>query len=238
MIRKTEAIVLNTRKFGDSSLICTLYTKLYGRKNFLIKGYRSAKSQKRHSYFQPMSIIEVVFYHKEGRELQLITESASRHYFHRLQTDPLRITLGMVVVEMFYLSVREEAERNDALFGFLASVLVTLDEWEDKLIHVFIWFMLHLTRYLGFFPRQEEALDAEVPLYFDLREGLFQSAPSARASDVLLRDFSTMNLLECRDLRFSNADKKEMVSSLLQYYQLHVEGFRVPESLKILEQVF
>lgn len=236
MIRKTEAIVLHTQKHGDSSLICTLFTRQYGRRSFMIKGYRSARAKSRHSYFQPMSLIEVVFYHKEGRDLQLITESSNRHFFHRLQTDPLRITLGMVIMEVFYQSVREE-ERNDALFGFLATVLVSLDEWDDKLIHVFLWYLVQLTRYLGFFP-SVEVEDLSQPVYFDLREGSITHAPGARGSDHHIAAFSLLELAQCRELRFSNADKKEMIATLLQYYLLHVEGFKEPESLKVLEQVF
>ena len=237
MIQKTEAIVLNTRKFGDTSLICTLYTRLYGRRNFLIKGYRNPRAKKRHSYFQPMSVIEVVYYHKEGRDLQLITESANRHFFNRLQTDPLRITLGMVISEIFYQSVREEEERNDGLFMFLLQSLVALDEWDDRLIHVFIWFLVHLTRYLGFFPTLE-ITDPQGPHYFDLREGSIEHAPEARPSDRHIAAFCSTDLMGSRQLRFSNADKKEMITTLLHYYMLHVEGFRAPESLKVLEEVF
>lgn len=236
MIRKTEAIVLHTQKFGDSSLICTLFTRQYGRRTFMIKGYRSARAKSRHSYFQPMSLIEVVFYHKEGRDLQLITESSNRHFFHRLQTDPLRITLGMVIMEVFYQSVREE-ERNDPLFGFLATVLVSLDEWDDKLIHIFLWYLVQLTRYLGFFPTVELE-DYTQSIYFDLREGSITHAPGARGSDHHIAAFCNLELVQCRELRFSNAEKKEMITTLLQYYLLHVEGFREPESLKVLEQVF
>jgi DNA repair protein RecO (recombination protein O) len=237
MIRKTDAIVLATQKFGDSSLICTLYTKLFGRKNFLIKGYRSTKAKSRHSYFQPMSIIEVVYFQKEGRELQLITDSHGRHFFKRLQTDPVRITLGIVVVDVFARAVREE-ERNDGLFGLLMLVLVSLDELDDKLIHVFIWYLVHLTRFLGFSPRTVSGLDADSPVFFDLREGVFESAPAVRPSDKLLLQFLGSDLEQAREFKFSQTDKREMIATLFQYYQCHVEGFKVPESLRVLEELF
>ncbi|MEM7035449.1 MAG: DNA repair protein RecO [Bacteroidota bacterium] len=236
MIRKTEAIVLNTRKFGDSSLITSMYTRVYGRQNYLIKGYRSTRAKKRHSYFQPMSVIEVVFYHKDNRDLQLITESTNRYFFQSLQTNPIKITLGMVVMEVFYQSVREE-ERNDQLFDFLKSILIEFDRRDAQLIHIFLFFMVRLTRFLGFEPRND-VRDTDMPVYFDLRGGILENAHGARTSDYLVAYLRQADLENCTGLRFSNEDKSELISTLLQYYMLHVEGFREPESLKVLQEVF
>lgn len=236
MIKKTEAIVLNTRKFGDTSLICSMYTRIFGRQNYLIKGYRSTRARKRHSYFQPMSIIEVVFYHKDSRDLQLITESANRFFFHSLQTNPVKITLGMVVIEVFYQSVREE-ERNDPLFDFLAATLAEMDRREEGLIQLFLYYMVQLTRFLGFFPRND-IKNPDQPVYFDLRGGILQNAPGARSSDYLISSLMQCSFQNCHELRFSNEDKTELISSLLQYYMLHVEGFKEPGSLKVLKEVF
>ena len=126
MIRKTQAVVLFTQKFRETSLLTTLYTQEYGVQKFIVKGYRSTKGKKRHSYFQPLSIIDIVFYYRETRDLQLITESSLNYFMHTLQTDPVKITLGLLLIEIFYRSVREE-ERNDSLFNFLREILISLD---------------------------------------------------------------------------------------------------------------
>ncbi len=236
MIRKTEAIVLNTRKYRDTSLICTMYTRLYGRQSYLVKGYRSTKSRKRYSFFQPMSIIEVVFYHKESRDLQIVSETSNRYFFQDLQTDPIKITLGMVITEVFFNSVHEE-ERNDPLFGFFQRLLVALDTHDEHLIHYFIYFLVHLTRHLGLFPRNE-VKDPQGSVYFNLPEGTLRNAPGARSSDYLVAQFCNANLDNCHLIEFGNREKSELINSLMQYYQLHVDGFKQPESLKVLAEVF
>ena len=236
MIRKTEAIVLHTRKFRDTSLICTMYTRIYGRQSYLIKGYRSSKGRKRHSYFQPMSIIEVVFYYKETRDLQMVSESSSRYFYQDLQTNPIKITLGMVIMEVFYHSVHEE-ERNDPLFAFLQRTLVALDTHDEHLIHYFIYFLVHLTRHLGFFPRNEVRRPNDA-VYFNLTEGILQNAPGARTSDYLVGQFCEAKMDDCHQIEFGNREKSELINSLMQYYQLHVEGFKKPESLTVLAEVF
>lgn len=236
MIRKTEAIVLNTRKFGDTSLLSSMYTREYGRQNYLIKGYRSTRAKKRHSYFQPMSVIDVVFYYKESRDLQLITESSNGYFFKDLQTNPLKITLGMVVTEVFYYAVREE-ERNDPLFEFLKRVFIALDSRQDKLIHIFLYYLVHLTRYLGIFPRND-VTDLSGPVHFDTRGGILSEALGARMSDALIARLCEASLEDCVQIRFGNEEKAEAIATLFQYYRLHVEGFKIPESLGVLEEVF
>ncbi|MEM1000525.1 MAG: DNA repair protein RecO [Bacteroidota bacterium] len=236
MIRKTEAIVLNARKFGDSSLIASMYTRAFGRQNYLIKGYRSSRAKKKYGYFQPMSIIDIVFYYKETRDLQLITETSNRYFYRTMQTQPVRITLGMVVVEIFHQAVKEE-EPNDPLFLFLQRVLVVMDQQEGRLIHLFLHYLVHLTRYLGFFPRNE-AKNEHQPVYFNLRDGILQHSPGTRDTDRLIARLCDSTLESSLDLRFGNAEKNEMINTLLQYYLLHVEGFRIPESLKVLQEVF
>ena len=236
MIRKTEAIVLSTRKFGDSSLISTMYTRQFGRQSYIVKGYRSTKGKKRHSYFQPMSILDIVFYYKETRDLQLITETHSGHFFQDLQTNPIKITLGMVITEVFFLSVKEE-ERNDPLFEFLSQILKALDATDQRLIHIFIYFLVHLTKFLGFFPRVE-VRNTAAPVFFNLQGGTLENVPGARNSDHLIAHFIKTDLLHCQLIPFDNSEKSELISTLLQYYQTHVEGFRQPESLTVLSEIF
>lgn len=236
MIRKTEAIVLNTRKFGDSSMICSMYTKQYGRRNFLIKGYRSTKARNRHSYFQPMSIIDMVFYHKESRELQMVTESSNRYFFQSLQTDPVKITLGMVVIELFYNTVKEE-EPNFPLFEFLGKVLVELDRRDKHLIHVFLHYLVQLSGYLGFFP-SDLVENAAGRVHFDIRNGILENGtlddPGARA--VLA--FARMPLESCHEIPLSQGDKHEVIKAMMEYYRVHVEGFKIPESLAVFQEIF
>lgn len=236
MIRKTEAIVLSTRKFGDSSLICTMFTRAYGRRNFLIKGYRSARARKRHSYFQPMSIIEVVYYHKDSRELQMVTESHNRHFWQTLQTDPVKITLGMVVVELFQLTVKEE-EPNDALFDFLGRVLIALDAREDRLIHIFLYYLVQLSGHLGFMP-SDLVEDTTRPVHFDLRNGFLENAPIPDKGAAAVLAFSRASMERCHEIGVTQADKADLIASMMEYYRVHVEGFKVPSSLAVFQEVF
>ena len=78
MIESTDAIVLRAIKYGDTSKIVTLYTRRFGKVAVIAKGARSAKS-KFGSALEPMSLIQAVFYRKENREVQLLSQADLLH---------------------------------------------------------------------------------------------------------------------------------------------------------------
>lgn len=236
MIRKTEAIVLRTQLYQESSLLATCYTREKGIMSFLVPGYRSTRGKKRHSYFQPMSVIDVVYYWKENRDLQRVTESSCSHFFLELQTHPRKITLGLLVIELFQRSVREE-EANELLFDLLRETLVALDSRQEKLIHITLWFVLHLTGHLGFLP-SDELDDPGGPIFFDMANGRFMHSHEANTTDRILHGLLHSTLESCTELVFSNDEKREMIASLFHFYRLHVEGFREPESIRVFNEVF
>ena len=203
--------------------------------NFIVQGYRSARGKKRHSYFQPMSCIEIVFYYKDTRELQKITESNLKIFFHTLQSDPAKITLGVVGLEIFDHAVKEH-EQNFVLYDFLKQFLLSLETNQDPLIHHFLFFLVHLTTCLGFFPHVE-AENPEAPLFFDLLNGTVMNVPVRPNTDRVLLDFISANPENCRQISLNNAQKKNLIAQMLEYYKHHIEGFRDPESLKVFEEV-
>ena len=71
MLGKTRGIVLHQIRYSDSGIIVYLYTREYGRQTILIKGMRNKRSGKHNVFFQPMFILNMEMYHKEGRNMQI-----------------------------------------------------------------------------------------------------------------------------------------------------------------------
>ena len=74
MITKTRGIVLNYIKYGDTSIICKIYTEQFGLQSYIINGIRKSKS-KNIGLYQPLNILDLVVYHKKTSGLQRIKES-------------------------------------------------------------------------------------------------------------------------------------------------------------------
>ncbi|MEM7654973.1 MAG: DNA repair protein RecO [Bacteroidota bacterium] len=242
MLKKTEGIVLRTLKHQESNLITTIYTREYGLRSFILTGYRSARSRKRHSYFQPLSIIEVVYMERANRDLQKVSESKLSVLLHELQTHPIKLSLGLAIVEIFFDTVKE-VEQNLPMYEQLRTVILALDKAPKRLIQLFIWFLLHHTRYLGFFPHDQS--DGSRFASFDPKSGVFQAVPhDGDPVGQMLRYFVYVKptLLpeadSCQNLRFDSNIKRHLIRTLFEYYEAHIDGFRYPQTMKVFAEVF
>ena len=77
MFEKTNAIVIKSLKFGDSSLIVNCYCENFGLQTFILKGILKSKKSKspKKSLFEPLSIIEIIFSKKKGNNMGYIKEA-------------------------------------------------------------------------------------------------------------------------------------------------------------------
>jgi len=66
---KTEGIVLQTRKYSETSKILTAFTKDQGRVSLLFKGGRKG-TKKFPGGLETLNRVEMQYYQKGGRELQ------------------------------------------------------------------------------------------------------------------------------------------------------------------------
>ncbi|HEX4373990.1 MAG TPA: recombination protein O N-terminal domain-containing protein, partial [Puia sp.] len=64
---KTNGIVLRTVKYGETSVIVTIFTDLFGIQSYLVNGIRtsSKKMQSKINLFQPAAVLQLVVYHNE-----------------------------------------------------------------------------------------------------------------------------------------------------------------------------
>ena len=167
MIIRTDAVVLRTLDYSETSLIVQLLTRRHGRIAVMAKGARRPKS-KFGATLQPMSYVQVVYYYKENRGLQTLTEAAYVQRFPNLTTDLERLTVGLRLVE-FAHAVLEEGEQNAPALGLLLQALAFTDGAPAPAptgptaspSNALPWLQLHFASLLGFAPDLDrERLDA------------------------------------------------------------------------------
>jgi DNA repair protein RecO (recombination protein O) len=135
MLVKTEAIVLKSMKYGETSKIVTLYSREYGKISCIAKGARSAKN-KFGSSLEPLTRSQVVFYKKEHRDLHLISQCDAIRTFKNVGKDFDLLTTGFAIAEFLYRVTHNE-EKNPLLFDLLTEVLTALDgEPRTPMIHL------------------------------------------------------------------------------------------------------
>jgi DNA repair protein RecO (recombination protein O) len=238
MLISTKAIILSKIRYKDYDLIIKCYTKDFGVYTYLIKNALKTKKGKfKPAYFQPLSILDIEADHKNNRSLQYFKD-VNLHFNHRtLHTNVIKSTIVMFLSEVLSNILIEE-EKNLPLYNFLETALIWFDECEGN-TNFHLIFLIQLTKYLGFYP---ELPRSEVN-YFNLQDGKFQLLKTGQYcisgnNLMLLKQLLGIKFDESKSLTINATQKREFLNMILLYFKLHLDGFKQPKSVTILNQVF
>jgi DNA repair protein RecO (recombination protein O) len=237
MTQKTAAIVLRSIKFGDSSLIVTCYTECCGLKSYLLKGIlKSKRSKIKPALFQVLTQLDIEANHNSKGALNSIREAGIRHHYSEIHATVTKQSIALFLGEVLSQSIVEE-EQNPELYRYLETAFLWLDN-HHSVANFHLLFLLNLTRYLGFYPQQEQIGLS----YFDLLEGKFSASPSEYTVDglqlTLLRKMLGINFDGVHQVDFTAQNRQEILHLLIRYFELHLSGFKKPRSLEVLKAVF
>jgi DNA repair protein RecO (recombination protein O) len=152
----TEAIVLRSMKYRETSKIVTFYTKHLGKISGIVKGARRAKSPFGSS-LEPMSYVSLVVYVRPGRGLQTVAQCDVIRPFRRLGEELGAMAAGMSIIELVGLVAHEE-EENHPLFELVRGSLEALNAPLSQPPLLFCHFELKLMDILGFRPSFDRCL--------------------------------------------------------------------------------
>ena len=246
MIVRTEAVVLQSIAFRETSRIVTLYTRANGKVTVIAKGARRPNSRFG-STLQPMSYTQVVFYTRQGRGIQTLTESSHVRLLSHIGRDMSKITAGLRIVELARALLQEE-EQDPQAFDLLTEVLIRLNEVDGTEEHLVFWFQMQLAALLGFAPDFERADVAGLSAsrgHLALDTGAVLSrgggVPSVRAaSRNALRAFAVFARAELDNaLNWPLPPEvaAELRELIVDYVRYHVEGAYPDRSERVLRQM-
>jgi DNA repair protein RecO (recombination protein O) len=236
MLVKTKAIVISSLKFQEKSLIVKCFTLSDGLKSYFVRdAFSSRKENQKIAYFQPLTLIEIEAVHKNKGTLEQFKEIKINSPFQTIHSDVVKSTMTLFLSEMLHHSIHEE-EKNEPLFYFIESALQWFDH-HDEIANFHLIFLLEITKFLGFYP---DISEIQFP-FFEMKEGVFTPLHSLTS----LTEHETQLFNKLIDLKFDNNQKTFHVSErqivlkiLIDYYSMHLDGFKKPKSLEVLKEVF
>lgn len=239
MLHQTRGIALHATKYSETSSVVKIYTELFGLQSYLVKGTRKQHARMKPGLFQPLTLLDLVVYHKEKTSLQTLKEAHYAHSYQSLPFDIRKSSIALFINELTYKTIHEE-EPHPELFSFLYDTCLQLDSSMENIALFHLIFSLHLTRYLGCMPQLN--CSERTPI-FNLREGTFQGiVPEHR--DYLDAEMSHLfyQLLmttehETASVHISAKKRDSLLEAILVYYRLHVAGFREIQSHHVLHTV-
>ncbi len=147
-IIKTEAVVLKSIDFKETSKIVTFYTRQFGKITGIVKGARQPKN-KYGSSLQPMSYVSLIFYKKDGRDIQTVSNCDLMKQFRYLYEDIDKMAIGMSMIEIVMIVIHGH-ERNIPFFNVLVNSLNALNHATHNPINLLYYFEIQLAKEFGF----------------------------------------------------------------------------------------
>ncbi len=242
MTHKTKGIVLRTIKYGETSLVVTIFTELFGVQTYMVNGVRSSKkSGAKANYFQPAAILELVVYHSDVKTMHRIKEFNWHCLYNNVLTDVIKNSVAAYMVELLFKCLKQP-ENNADLFNFCEDVLMALDKSTVRATANFpLFFALHLPYFLGF--RMTDNYSAENNT-LDLREGIFTNeAPqhphfiSDGGATVTSQILKVMQPYELDDMVLNQQIRRQLLLRYQDYYALHINDFGQMKTLVVLHEV-
>ena len=149
MIYSSEALILSRRNFGDTSIICNLFTKEYGRVSIISKGARTLKNQNR-AILQPLQFIDMHYYYKPSRNIQILKEATINRYFYAIHNYYNKLIFSYNIIDLINQVCKTE-NPNKIIFRLVKTVLIKINSSDNNKIEIYhTFFILQLLKYLGF----------------------------------------------------------------------------------------
>lgn len=234
-LRKAEGIVLRNRNLGEADKIITVFTREYGKIQFVAKGVRKAKS-KLVGGTTLFAYGQYFYYQRTEHKLGVLCQYALKESFRELREDLPKIAYAAYLVELVDEMLPED-EANERVFVLLLTTMHLL-KTQDPVLLLRI-FELRLLAILGLVPRLDRCAECgavigdEAELRFSARlggivcENCMQADPFAMRfsgeTRKLMELFLRINLQKLTSVRVSPLARQEMEKLLRVYLNFQLE---------------
>ena len=242
-IHKTNGIVLRCVKYGDTSIIASIYTELFGLQSYIIKGVRKTtkKGFSNANYFLPGALLDMQVYHNEQKQLQFIKEYQWLYLYQNIFFDVVKNAVAMFAVELIQHSIKQP-EGNSELYYFIEDSLKQLDEASQTVTANFpLYFSLKMGEALGFGIQKNYN---ETNAVLDLQEGFFTSSLPHHQyfienplSLITAQILACDNINELQQLQLNKKTRRQLIDYFNQYFALHISNFIELKTVEVLKEV-
>lgn len=242
-LHKTKGIVLKTVKYGETSLVITIFTELFGVQSYLVNGIRTAtkKGSGKANLFQPSAILDLIVYHNDLKNLQRIKEFKWHFLCKNIFYDIRKNAVALFMVELLTKCLKQP-EANADLFQFTEDAFIRLDESSDIVTANFpLFFAIQIAVLFGF--RITDNYSEKIS-FFDLEEGRFVSQRPThphlledKQAEVTSQLLKVMQPEELEDIKLNHDFRRNLLHAYETYYALHIQDFGTMKTLPVLREI-
>ncbi|WP_276503004.1 DNA repair protein RecO [Terrimonas pollutisoli] len=242
-LHHTNGIVLRTVKYGETSVIVSIFTELFGVQSYLVNGVRvsSKKGSGRANLFQPSAILDMIVYHNELKQLQRIKEFKWAHIYQHILSDVRKNAVALYMIELLTKCLKQP-ESNPDLFHFAEDAFLHLDEANNTVTaNLPLFFTLHLPVFFGFRVNDNYSASHQ---WLDLQEGEFVDQQPTHPHFLDDKQaYVTSQLLkvqqpgELNDIKLNHDFRRNLLYRYEVFYALHLQDFGTLKTLPVLREI-
>ncbi len=237
MLYTTQGIVLHNIKYADKRIISKIYTKNFGLISANIHIGNTPKSKIKAGVIQPLTQIEFVVSLKENKDIQQVSEIKCLFVYTDLQTNFNKLCMAQFLNEMLYKCIKEQTP-NDDLFHLICHTYQWLDKIENNYSETHIYFLMELTKHLGFYPTNNYSNQSP---YFDTLEGKFDASTKSFPMGFdswqsgLFSDLFSYSITNQK--KISRPERLALLDCIVHYYKMQLPGLHEIKSYRVLQEM-
>lgn len=237
MISITEALILSTIPYNDTSLIVKAYTKDFGLQTYILRSARKVGGRAKVQHFQPLRILQLEISSMPKAKLHNIKSSSLIAGCEQTSSHIVKTSLAIFMAEVLNLSLKENTPNED-LYFFLKEQVISLEKASEASLPEFhLHFLIDLSTKLGF--RPYDNYNEGTP-FFDLISGKFTISTQDKDVLSLQSSFSFHNLLLANTKTphpkstATKHERRELADNLAKFYSIHITSGKMIRSHEIL----
>ena len=234
-----QGIVLQSIRYGDTSLIVKVFTRSLGLRSYMVKGAFNRNSKSRAALFQNLHLINYVEANKPNKgSLGYLKDVQLTTVYQSIPFVMNKSAILMYVSELLSKTIIEQ-EQNEAMFDFIVRSLLWLDLVEQDYANFPLFFTLELTRHLGFYPKTNH----ETGFCFDMMEGSFAHDLPVHPyyfdmeNAQLLSQLLNVSIDEACRMPLRVSQHRELLDGLIMFMRLHAPVMNDFHSHEVLKTV-
>lgn len=245
MLIETNALVLKSFPYSDTSLLTRLYTEQQGKVTILAKGARRAKNNVV-ALLEPLNTIDVSYYYKDGRGIQILKEVSASVLISGIRENYEKLVLALAVLDIFDHTSHEH-DPNPILFRLATRTIKEMENTVGSGVRLFWFFVLQLMIRTGFKPnffhcgKCNKILETGI---LDRLSGAICCDRCLKSGDVklgsvqlnYLRSMNECHIEDVDNLTIADEFSSGIFDFLLSFASFHLEGMGKVKSLKLIHK--
>ncbi len=184
----------------------------------MVKGVRKPKKPLL-SIIQPFNLVEIQYYYKKNRGIQLIKEADIIISFDKLRDNINSILFGSLILGIIN-KVFEKEYPNEIIFRLIYKTLnkLSTDNNQNKII--FLFFLFHLNKQLGFMPT------------------IKNNSELSDSSKIFLNNINKTHINDIFDINVTNDILLESYYFIIHFMKIHINYMTNLKGLDKIEKIY